>query len=69
MEIDPETGQIFLDALTAYDDVGNAINPMMVEGQVHGGIVQSLGQAFMEEAGDLGQESPKPAKRGRKNIR
>ena len=50
VEIDPETGQVFLDALTAYDDVGNAINPMMVEGQVHGGIVQSLGQAFMEEA-------------------
>ena len=50
VEIDPETGQVYLDALTAYDDVGNAINPMMVEGQVHGGIVQSLGQAFMEEA-------------------
>ncbi|MEC7214512.1 MAG: molybdopterin cofactor-binding domain-containing protein, partial [SAR324 cluster bacterium] len=50
VEIDPETGQVYLDALTAYDDVGHAINPMMVEGQVHGGIVQSLGQAFMEEA-------------------
>jgi carbon-monoxide dehydrogenase large subunit len=50
IEIEPETGQVYLDSLTAYDDVGNAINPMMVEGQVHGGIVQSLGQAFMEEA-------------------
>ena len=50
VEIDPETGTVRLDRLTSVDDVGNAVNPMLVEGQVHGGIVQSIGQAILEEA-------------------
>ena len=50
VEIDPDTGGVEIIAYTVVDDVGVALNPMMVEGQVHGGIVQSLGQAFMEEA-------------------
>ena len=50
VEIDPETGTVRLDRLTSVDDVGNAVNPMLVEGQVHGGIVQSVGQAILEEA-------------------
>lgn len=49
VEIDPETGILRIDRYTTVDDVGNAINPMIVEGQVQGGIVQSVGQAFFEE--------------------
>lgn len=50
VEIDPETGDIRIDRHIAMDDVGNVVNPMIVEGQIHGGIVQSIGQAFFEEA-------------------
>ena len=48
VEIDPETGTLELVAYTAVDDVGTVLNPMIVEGQVHGGVVQGLGQAFGE---------------------
>ena len=49
VEVDPETGQTRSRArFTAVDDFGNIVNPMIVEGQVHGGIAQGLGQAMME---------------------
>ena len=46
--IDPETGDVRLRALYAADDCGVVINPMIVEGQVHGGLAQGIGQALME---------------------
>jgi aerobic carbon-monoxide dehydrogenase large subunit len=48
LEIDPETGAVCLTRYAAVDDVGRAINPLIVEGQTHGGIVQGLGQALLE---------------------
>lgn len=48
VEVDPATGVVRVDRFTAVDDFGTIINPMIVEGQVHGGIVQGLGQALME---------------------
>ena len=48
VEVDPATGVVRVDRFTACDDFGNVINPMIVEGQVHGGIAQGLGQALME---------------------
>ena len=50
VEIDPETGVIRVLNYTAVDDFGRVLNPMIVEGQVHGGIVQGLGQALGEHA-------------------
>jgi aerobic carbon-monoxide dehydrogenase large subunit len=48
VEIDPETGVTEIARWTAVDDFGELINPMIVEGQVHGGIAQGVGQALME---------------------
>jgi carbon-monoxide dehydrogenase large subunit len=48
VEVDPETGVVELVAFTAVDDFGEVINPMIVEGQVHGGIAQGVGQALFE---------------------
>ena len=48
VEVDPATGQVCVDSFTAVDDFGNIINPMIVEGQVQGGLVQGIGQALME---------------------
>ncbi len=48
VEIDPATGKTRIDKFTAVDDFGTIINPMIVEGQVHGGIVQGIGQALLE---------------------
>ena len=48
VEIDPETGVVRIEKFIAVDDFGRVINPMVVEGQVHGGIVQGIGQALME---------------------
>ena len=48
VEIDPETGVTTIDRWTAVDDFGTVINPMIVEGQVHGGIAQGIGQAMLE---------------------
>lgn len=48
VEIDPETGVTRVVAYSAVDDFGNEINPMLVDGQVHGGVGQGLGQALME---------------------
>jgi carbon-monoxide dehydrogenase large subunit len=48
VEIDAETGRVTLARYTAIDDVGRAVNPMIVEGQTHGGIAQGFGEALME---------------------
>ena len=48
VEVDPETGKVVVEKFTAVDDFGNIVNPMIVSGQVHGGIAQGLGQAMME---------------------
>ena len=50
VEIDTETGQVEILRYVAVDDVGNVINPMIVEGQLHGGIAQGIGQALWEGA-------------------
>ncbi|RVB75114.1 MULTISPECIES: xanthine dehydrogenase family protein molybdopterin-binding subunit [unclassified Mesorhizobium] len=48
VEIDPETGVTEIVQFVAADDFGNIINPMIVEGQVHGGVAQGIGQALLE---------------------
>ncbi|MGM4982584.1 xanthine dehydrogenase family protein molybdopterin-binding subunit [Rhizobium sp. SG741] len=48
VEVDPETGKTEIIQFVAADDFGNIINPMIVEGQVHGGIAQGVGQALLE---------------------
>jgi carbon-monoxide dehydrogenase large subunit len=50
VEVDPETGSVKVDRWTAVDDFGKIINPMIVEGQVHGGLAQGIGQALTEGA-------------------
>ncbi|NOX36791.1 MAG: xanthine dehydrogenase family protein molybdopterin-binding subunit [Calditrichaeota bacterium] len=50
VEVDPETGKVTLKRYVAVDDVGTVINPLIVDGQVHGGIAQGIGQALLEEA-------------------
>ena len=50
VEIDPETGTVQVVNMTAVDDVGRVINPMIVEGQVQGGLAQGIGQALLESA-------------------
>ena len=57
LEIDRETGEPTLLRLVAVDDAGNLINPLIVEGQIHGGLTQGIGQAMIEEMryGDDGQ--------------
>jgi carbon-monoxide dehydrogenase large subunit len=49
VEVDPDTGVVEVVAFTACDDFGNIVNPMIVEGQVHGGVAQGLGQALLEQ--------------------
>jgi aerobic carbon-monoxide dehydrogenase large subunit len=58
VEVDPQTGVVQIDRFVAVDDFGKVINPMIVEGQVHGGLAQGIGQALIEacvydEAGQL----------------
>ena len=48
VELDPETGKVSIERFSAADDFGNIINPMIVDGQVHGGIGQGIGQALLE---------------------
>ena len=50
VEVDPESGEISFEQYAAVDDVGNQINPKIVEGQIHGGIAQGVGQALYEGA-------------------
>jgi aerobic carbon-monoxide dehydrogenase large subunit len=57
VEVDADTGRVEIQKYISVDDCGKVINPMIVEGQVHGGLAQGIGQAIMEEAvyGDDGQ--------------
>ena len=48
VEVDPEAGKVGIEKWVAVDDFGKIINPMIVEGQVHGGLVQGIGQALLE---------------------
>jgi carbon-monoxide dehydrogenase large subunit len=48
VELDPETGHVIVERFTAADDFGNVVNPMIVTGQVHGGLAQGIGQALLE---------------------
>jgi carbon-monoxide dehydrogenase large subunit len=48
VEIDPATGETRIVSFTAVDDFGKVVNPMIVEGQVHGGLTQGIGQALLE---------------------
>ncbi len=48
VEVDPDTGVVTIDRVTASDDVGRVINPMIVAGQTHGGLAQGIGQALLE---------------------
>ncbi|UDF27990.1 UNVERIFIED_ORG: xanthine dehydrogenase family protein molybdopterin-binding subunit [Roseateles sp. XES5] len=48
VEVDPLTGVVRVDRFSAVDDFGNVVNPMIVEGQVHGGLAQGIGQALLE---------------------
>ena len=61
LEIDPETGATRIDRWTAVDDFGTLINPMIVEGQVHGGVAQGVGQAH---AGRRRLRQERPAHHG-----
>ena len=49
VEIDPETGVTEVVRYSSVNDFGTVINPLMVEGQIHGGVLQGLGQCFMED--------------------
>jgi carbon-monoxide dehydrogenase large subunit len=48
VEVDPQTGMIEVVKYTSVNDFGTVINPMLVEGQIHGGVVQGIGQAMLE---------------------
>jgi len=48
VEVDPQTGVIEVVKYTSVNDFGTVINPMLVEGQIHGGVVQGIGQAMLE---------------------
>jgi carbon-monoxide dehydrogenase large subunit len=50
VEVDPQSGEVEIERYVAVDDVGNQINPKIVEGQIHGGIAQGVGQALYEGA-------------------
>ncbi|WP_270938083.1 xanthine dehydrogenase family protein molybdopterin-binding subunit [Falsiroseomonas oryzae] len=49
VEVDPETGAVRLDRYTVVDDVGTVVNPLLLKGQIQGGVAQGAGQALMEE--------------------
>jgi carbon-monoxide dehydrogenase large subunit len=48
LEIDPDTGEVLIDRYFVVDDLGRVLNPMIVRGQIQGGVVQGVGQALME---------------------
>ncbi|MBV8851084.1 MAG: xanthine dehydrogenase family protein molybdopterin-binding subunit [Methylobacteriaceae bacterium] len=50
VEVDPETGMVALSGYAVAQDCGRAVNPMIVEGQLHGGVAQGVGQGWLEEA-------------------
>ena len=49
LEVDPETGHVELVSYTTVNDFGVVVNPLLLEGQVHGGLVQGIGQALLEQ--------------------
>ena len=49
VEIDPDTGVVRIESFTIVDDVGTVINPMIVDGQIHGGVTHGIGQALLEQ--------------------
>ncbi len=61
VEVDTETGKVELRSYVSVDDIGTIVNPLIVEGQVHGGIVQGIAQALWEEA--VHDESGHPRQR------
>ncbi len=50
LEVDPGTGYVTVTRFLAIDDVGTVMNPLLLDGQVHGGLVQAMGEVFSEEA-------------------
>ena len=63
VEVDPDTGKAEIIQFVAADDFGNVINPIIVEGQIHGGIVHGIGQALLENAAyDMQRASSSPAR-------
>ena len=48
LEVDPETGEVSIDRYFVVDDLGRILNPMIVRGQIQGGVIQGIGQALME---------------------
>ncbi|HXV62233.1 MAG TPA: xanthine dehydrogenase family protein molybdopterin-binding subunit [Vicinamibacteria bacterium] len=50
VSVDPETGEVAIERYVSVDDCGRVINPLLVEGQIHGGIAQGIGQALFESA-------------------
>jgi len=48
VEVDPDTGEVTVDRYFVVDDVGKALNPMIIAGQIHGGVAQGIGQALIE---------------------
>jgi carbon-monoxide dehydrogenase large subunit len=48
VEVEPETGAVRIDRYVPADDVGRVINPLIVDGQIHGGLAQGIGQALLE---------------------
>ncbi|MCC6775418.1 MAG: xanthine dehydrogenase family protein molybdopterin-binding subunit [Hyphomicrobiales bacterium] len=48
LEVDPETGEVTVERYFVVDDLGRILNPMIVRGQIHGGVVQGIGQALLE---------------------
>jgi carbon-monoxide dehydrogenase large subunit len=48
LEVDPQTGEVMIDRYFVVDDLGRVLNPLIVRGQIHGGVVQGIGQALLE---------------------
>jgi carbon-monoxide dehydrogenase large subunit len=59
VEVDPETGHVEVVRYVAVDDCGRRISPAIVEGQVHGGVAQGIGQALLEDAGYEADGTPR----------
>jgi len=49
VEVDPDTGAVKIDRYSVVDDIGTVINPLLAQGQIHGGVVQGVGQALVED--------------------
>jgi carbon-monoxide dehydrogenase large subunit len=49
VEVDPETGAVAIDRYSVVDDIGTVVNPLLAQGQIHGGVVQGVGQALVED--------------------